>query len=100
MVSSKRTSAHCSRAAVLAAMCASVAWSFGYRRVGVQTAVLAMGIGEGGRAGIAIDDSLSTTRTPVKAGTCRTASATTDVRGGFPNLIVIPFSCEAAGSEK
>jgi hypothetical protein len=37
-------------------MCASVAWSFGYRRVGVQTAVLAMGIGEGGRAGIAIDD--------------------------------------------
>ncbi len=76
----------------------------------MQTAVLAMGIGEGGRAGIAIDDSLSTTRTPVKlkakAGTGATASATTDVPEAgisvfrYPNLIVIPFSCEAAGSEK
>jgi hypothetical protein len=94
MVSSKRTSAHSSRAAVLAAMCASVARSFGYRRVGVQTAVLAMGIGEGGRAGIAMDDADAGESGDVRLRLLRAR------RISERNLIVIPFSCEAAGSEK
>jgi len=60
----------------------------------MQTAVLAMGIGEGGRAGIAIDDAdAGETR---GRRTCDCVWVCSYVRGGFPNLIVIPFSCEAA----
>ena len=61
----------------------------------MQTAVLAMGIGEGGRAGIAIDDADAG-----ESGDVRLRLLVLRARGGFPNLIVLPFSCEAAGSEK
>ena len=64
----------------------------------MQTAVLAMGIGEGGRAGIAIDDA--------DAGEsgdrcdCDLLRLLRARRISERNLIMIPFSCEAAGSEK
>ncbi len=48
----------------------------------MQTAVLAMGIGEGGRAGIAIDDADAG-----ESGDVRLRSASARVPGGFPNGI-------------